>query len=369
MGAARVDDRPRDEDLAARGPGRNPRAEVHLASVVVAVPVEHPAVVDADPRPRPLVAHQGLEPDRPFGEDHRIARDHHHLVADRLDDPGVVGQRRLDRLDEALDGADRLLLADLLGEARVAGEVRERDRDAQAAEVDVTLVAEVGLHVPDDVLLHEVLEEALMDVVHHRRGERQQLAREPFHLLGHLEAGNPVAHQGLVNVEGEELDLRVGDLGERLPVHAHELEERDEREPGGEDRRPVAKELEVVLGEVVSLGHAVADRRGDALHERRLEVALLGDLLEGVPAFGHREEVLDIAEGEPAGVARAADLLEGVPARTQARDDPRMRGGGRGPFALPARDQPLLGPAAQGLRRRPGAPRSLAEGESLVRHA
>ena len=127
-----------------------------------------------------------LEADRPVGERADVGADDHHLVADRLHDARVVGQRVLDRLGEALDGVDGLLVAQLLGQARVAGEVGEGDRDAQAAEVARAL--EVDLHVPDDVLLDEVREEALVHRVHDRRGERQHLAREALHLLGHLQA-------------------------------------------------------------------------------------------------------------------------------------------------------------------------------------
>ena len=76
-----------------------------------------------------------------------------------------------------------------------------------------------------------------MDVVHDRRGERQQLAREALHLLGHLEPGHAVAHQRLVDVEVEQPHLGVGDLGERLAVDAHELQERDEREARRRARR------------------------------------------------------------------------------------------------------------------------------------
>ena len=114
---------------------------------------------------------------------------------------------------------ERLLLALLLGEAGVAGEVGERDRHAHAAEVEL-LVVQVDLHVADHVLLDEVLEEALVDVVHQRRGERQQVAREALHLLGHLEARHPLAHQRLVDVEVEQAHLGVGDLRQRLPVDA-----------------------------------------------------------------------------------------------------------------------------------------------------
>ena len=62
-------------------------------------------------------------------------------------------------------------------------------------------------------------------VVHERRGQRQQLAREPLHLLGHLEARHAVAHQRLVHVDVEQAHLGVGDLGQRLAVDAHELQE------------------------------------------------------------------------------------------------------------------------------------------------
>ena len=65
--------------------------------------------------------------------------------------------------------------------------------------------------------------------------------------------GDAVAHERLVDVEVEEADLGVGDLRERLPVHAHELEEGDEREARGEHGGDVAQELQVVLVEPVEL--------------------------------------------------------------------------------------------------------------------
>ena len=144
----------------------------------------------ADARQRAAVGHQPLEADGPVDERGGVGADDHHLVADRLDHARVVGQRDLDVLDEALDGVDRLLLALLLGQARVAGEVGEGDRDPQAPEVERRAL-EVGLHVADDVLLDEVREEALMDAVHDRRGQRQQLARQLLHLLAHLHPGTP----------------------------------------------------------------------------------------------------------------------------------------------------------------------------------
>ena len=51
--------------------------------------------------------------------------------------------------------------------------------------------------------------------------------------------------------EVEELDLGVGDLRQRLPVHAHELQEGDERQPGVEHRAEALQQREVVLAEVL----------------------------------------------------------------------------------------------------------------------
>ncbi len=169
-----LDHRPGDEHLPAGGPRRDPGGDVDVAPVVVAVAVQRVAVVDPDPRQRALGL-QPLEADRPVGQRRRVRADDHHLVADRLDHPGLVGQRDLDRLDEPLDRVDGLQLALLLGQPRVAGEVGERDRDPHPAEID-RLAVEIGLHVADHVLLDEVLQVALMDLVHHRRGQRQQLA-------------------------------------------------------------------------------------------------------------------------------------------------------------------------------------------------
>ena len=244
-----VDHRPGDQDLAARGAGGHARRQVHLASVVVAVAVERLAVVDADAGQWPLVVHE-LEADGPVGQRRRVGADDHHLVADRLDHPRVVRERVLDRLDEALDRVERLLLALLLRQPRIAREVREGDGDAQAAEIELVL-PEVGLHVPDHVLLDEVGQEALVDVIHHRRGQRQQLAGQRLHLLGHLQAADAVAHEGLVDVEVEEANLGIRHLGDRLAIDADELEERDQREAGGQHRGDVAEELEVLLADVL----------------------------------------------------------------------------------------------------------------------
>ena len=49
----------------------------------------------------------------------------------------------------------------------------------------------------------------------------------------------------------EEAHLGVGDLRDRLAVDADELQERDEREAGGQHRRDVAQQLQVVLADAL----------------------------------------------------------------------------------------------------------------------
>ena len=54
-----------------------------------------------------------------------------------------------------------------------------------------------------------------------------------------------------MDVEVEEAHLGVGHLRERLPVDAHELQQRHEREAGREHHGDVAQQLEVVVGELL----------------------------------------------------------------------------------------------------------------------
>ena len=103
-------------------------------------------------------------------EGRRIAADHHHLVTQGLDHASVGGQALADRIDEALHRADRLLVAALDRQARVASEIRERDRDPQAA-VLPSAVAEIGLDVADQVLLDEVAQQPVVDVAQERHHE------------------------------------------------------------------------------------------------------------------------------------------------------------------------------------------------------
>ena len=67
-----------------------------------------------------------------------------------------------------------------------------------------------------------------------------------------LDARHAVAHQRLVDVEVEEAHLGVGHLRQRLPVDAHELQQRHEREAGRQHGGDVAQQLEVVVGEALA---------------------------------------------------------------------------------------------------------------------
>ena len=160
-----------------------------------------------------------------------LRRDDHHLVADRLHDRRLGGQRRLDRVDEALDHVERLLVALLLGVAGEPGQVdeAERHRDPRQA---AARPADVGLHVADDVLLDVEAQVAVVHVLHQRAGDGEQVGRQVAHLLGDLERRHLLLHQRLVDVEVEEADLGVGDPADRLGVDADQLQEGDEREAG-----------------------------------------------------------------------------------------------------------------------------------------
>ena len=74
-----------------------------------------------------------------------------------------------------------------------------------------------------------------------------------------------------------------------------------------------------------------------------------------------REEVLEVAVGEPAGAGGLAQRVERVPALAQARDDARLGDGGRRPAPVAERDDPVLDPAAQRGGRDLDSLRDLAE--------
>ena len=97
------------------------------------------------------------------------------------------------------------------------------------------------LHVADHVLLDEEAQVAVVQVLGQRRRQRQDVGGQLPHLLRHLQLRHRVADQRLVDVEVEEPHLGVGDAPHRLHVDAHQLQEGDEREAGGEDAGAVAQ--------------------------------------------------------------------------------------------------------------------------------
>jgi hypothetical protein len=186
-----------------------------------------------------------------------------------------------------------------------------------------------------------------MQAVHHRRRERQQVGGERLHLLRHLEPRHAVAHQRLVHVQVEQLDLGVGDLRERLAVDADQLEERDEREAGLQHGGAVLEQIEILIGEALPFGGREAERAPHALDQRGLEPCAVGGVVQRVRAVRAREQLLQVAVGEPPALHRGADLTDRVAALAQPGDDPRLGDRGVGPVAVGQRDEAGADPAPQ----------------------
>ena len=87
---------------------------------------------------------------------HRVGAHDHHAVSDVLHHARALGQRILDRDDEALEQVERLVLALLLGEADEPDQVGEHDRHPQDAERLLARLLQLRLHVRDHVLLDRV---------------------------------------------------------------------------------------------------------------------------------------------------------------------------------------------------------------------
>ena len=163
---------------------------------------------------------------------------------------------------------------------------------------------------------------ALVDVVHDRRGQRQQVAREVLHLLGHLEArGRRRASAARARRGGTAASRRRRSA--TSPAHRR-ARAGGRRRAGSRRRAPrrcsAAPARRPASGRRAPLGQP--DARPDPLDERRLEPGLLGDVVERARLAVVGEQVLEEAVREPALLARRADLLERVPALAQARDDP-----------------------------------------------
>ena len=181
----------------------------------------------------------------------------------------------------------------------------------------------------------------------------KEIARQPLHLLGHLQAGHALAHERLVNVEMKEAHLGVGDLGERLAVDPAQLQEGDERKARAQDRGGVAQRLEIVVAQRIQLVQRQPDARPKAIDQRGLETGLGGSIVERVLRASVRaEESLDVGVGQTPLLAGSANLVEAVSALAQPGDDARMRHGGRRPRAAAAQlgDNARVGPALESRR-------------------
>ena len=80
------------------------------------------------------------------------------------------------------------------------------------------------------------------------------------------------------------------------------------------------------------------------------------------------QEVLDVAERQPALADRAAQLGERMAALAEPADHPRLRGGGGRPPAALQRDHPGRDPALERGGRDPRELRGLAQRDVIVRH-
>jgi hypothetical protein len=273
--------------------------EVDLTAEVVAVAVDGGAAVNPDPRLRALVE-AAEEFDRPLGQRAGVGGDDHHLVADRLHDRRLARQRGLDPGDEALDHVERLDVALLLGVAGEAGEVDEAERDVDLAQFDFRRVATgLGLHVADHVLLDVEAQVAVVQVLGQRRGQRHHVSRQVPHFLGHLQLGDAVADQRLVDVEVEQPHLGVGDAADRLHVYTDQLQEGDQWEarcqhPGAEPQGDG-----VLGGEVALAALRRPHHHQDPLDQLGLEPGFAGDHRDRDLALVFGEELFGEAEGEP----------------------------------------------------------------------
>ena len=129
-----------------------------------------------------------------------------------------------------------------------------------------------------------------------------------------------------MQVQVKQPHLRVGDLRHRLPVHAHELQQRGQRQARREHLRAVAQHLQVFLGDLLGGQGILAHRTRQPLDQRRLQADLARGLFEGVAGLGARQQFVDIPERQLAALARLPDPLHAVAPLAQPRNDPHVRG-------------------------------------------
>ena len=206
------------------------------------------------------------------------------------------------------------------------------------------------------------LEQAVVDVAEQRHHERDQLADHPFHLLADLRAGDTGSHQGLVDVQVHEPHLGVGDLPDRLRVHAGQLQEGHRGQPDVEHGGDVTQHLHVLV--VHRLDPPATRSRGRPGCVRSWRAGARCCARPGAACSGPRCRRSRFSIGPiaswPASLACLICSSE-WPRAAQAGDDPHVGRGGQRPVSVVARHEPPLDPASDGPGGDPGSRRDLLE--------
>ena len=314
--------------------------------------------MDADARQRALAVQLpgSRPPSRPAPPASRA--DDHHLVADRLDDARVVGQRRArPPRRSARPRSTRLLLA--LPPRSGACSPRGRRRRSRPA-------GGRGRASPRRGRPPCGRSTSCSTKCRRKRWWTWSMIGEasgsssrarPSISSAISRPGDAVAHQRLVDVEVEEPHLGVGDLRQRLAVDAHELQEGDEREAGARARRRRSAAAQVVVGELVARRRGKPDRRSGSARSApaRGPISVAPPPRAVCSLRGRREQVLDVARRRagrrpwPAGSPRASARAR-AGARRSARGRPRPASSRRGRRGAPRPSAPS-GAACPGGRR------------------
>ena len=202
-----------------------------------------------------------------------------------------------------------------------------------------------------------------MEVLGQRRRQRQDVAGQLAHLLRHLQLGHGVADQRFVDVEVEEADLGVGDPPHRLDVDADQLQEGDEREAGGEDPGAVAQRADVLGAEQRARWPSGVPRMTRIRSISSGSSPVSSATSSTVTCCSSPRAKSSSAKPKASRPSRPGllQVLERVAALAHPRDDPRLRGRGRGPAPAADRDDLLLRPAFQRAGRDARAARGLTQ--------
>ena len=128
----------------------------------------------------------------------------------------------------------------------------------------------------------------------------------------------------------------------------------------------MAHRAEVLLVQHALGAHRRAEQRHQPIDQLGLEPGQLRRLLPGVVALGDLEEVLGVAEREPAAASRLSDRVDRIAPLPHPGDHPRLRRRGGRPPPILDRDEALVGPALQGRVRDAGDPARLRQGDGVA---